>query len=91
MPIEPDDIFGPGDEVPTGRIVDVTPRKKKEGFIDFESDQPILEQILEDHKLDRSDNRPDSKPSRFRQFIFYALLFMIVLSAFMVAYYIIIK
>ena len=49
MPKDPNDIFGPGDEVPKGPVIDVTPRKEREkGKIDFDSDQPVLEQMLEE-------------------------------------------
>jgi hypothetical protein len=57
MPIDPDDILGPDDELPKGRVIDVTPKPEKEEKqgIDFDTDKPIIEQILENHKLDRSD------------------------------------
>lgn len=59
MSKDPDEVFGPGDELPTGPVIDVTPGKKKgRGAIDFDSDKPVLEQMLEEHKLDRSDKKP---------------------------------
>ena len=54
------DFFKKKDEenIPRGRVIDVTPKKKRRG-IDFDDDTPIAEQILEDHKLDRTDKRPE--------------------------------
>jgi len=58
----PDDIFGPDDDLPKDHVIDVTPEPKKEEKegIDFDSDKPIIEQILEKEPQgpDRADQRP---------------------------------
>jgi len=54
MPLDDEDSRGP-DEFPKGIVIDVTPKKKTEEEIDFDSDTPLIEQILKKHKLDRTD------------------------------------
>ena len=84
MAIEPDEIIEPDDELPRG-VIDVTPRKKKQG-IDFASDMPPIEQLLQQHELDRSDKKPgffersDHPGLGALMILFVALLILIILS-----------
>jgi hypothetical protein len=82
MPRDPDDIFGPDEQFPKGPIIDVTPRKT-EG-IDFDSDKPLIEQLLEKHKLDRTDRTPKERKGWGRFFLF---VFVIALAAFLIFYF----
>ena len=48
MPRHPDDILGPFDKAPDDSVIDVTPRpQEKKPAIDFSSDKPLIEQLLE--------------------------------------------
>ena len=48
MPRHPDDILGPFDKAPDDSVIDVTPRpEEKKPAIDFSSDKPLIEQLLE--------------------------------------------
>ena len=85
MAIDPDEILEPGDELPRGRVIDVTPKKERQG-IDFEDDTPIIEQALQQHELDRTDKKPGfferSDHPGLGVFVIFlvALLIIIILS-----------
>ena len=80
MPIDPDDIFGPDDELPSGPVIDVTPKPEKEEKegIDFDSDKPIIEQILE--KEPQGPDRTDQRPGCMEQMKVLILLFSAVIG-----------
>ena len=63
---QPDDVFGPDDDFPKGRIIDVTPKRNvtNEG-VDFDSDEPIIEQVL--RKGSQGPDRRDKRPSMLDQ------------------------
>ena len=67
MARDPDDVYPPG----RGPIIDVTPKRKSD--IDFDSDKPLVEQVLqkEESKLDRSDKRPSffENPTNVRRLL----------------------
>ena len=57
---DPDDIFGPDEQIPRGPVIDVTPGKKR-GGVDFDSDKPPIEQIIEEgDAIKREDKRPET-------------------------------
>ena len=85
MAIDPDEIIGPEVELPRGRVIDVTPKKERQG-IDFDDDMPPIEQLLQQHELDRSDKKPgffersDHPGLGALMILFVALLIIIILS-----------
>jgi hypothetical protein len=62
MSRQPDDVFGPDDNFSRGPIIDVTPKRNvaNEG-VDFDSDEPIIEQVL--RKGSQGPDRRDKRPS----------------------------
>ena len=62
-----DDKFFDDGGLPLGEPIDITPKdetarpQKQSTDIDFDSDKPLIEQMLETHKLDRSDKTQQNK------------------------------
>ena len=83
MPVDLDDFFGPKDDEDFDKpdVIDVTPKEeeKKEG-IDFDSDKPIIEQMLENHELDRTDQRPTGYLGQIILIIFASMLIVFILA-----------
>lgn len=60
MSRQPDDVFGPDDDFRKGPVIDITPGREGKAGVDFESDVPIIEQVLSQGNKgpDRRDKRP---------------------------------
>ena len=86
MPSEPNDIFGPGEEMPQVPLIDATPVQEEERGMDFEYDNSIALPTLEDRKRERSKRRPDKGPSWLDRAFFPFSLCLIGMSAFLILY-----
>ena len=86
MPMDPDDIYVPGEEVSNLPLIDATPVQEEEGSVDFDADKPIVLQILEGHKVERGDSRSDKGPSWLNRAFFPFSLCMIGMSALLIIY-----
>ena len=86
MPREPNDIFGPGEEVPNIPVIDATPVQEEERGMDFESDNSIVMRILEERRRDRLDRRSGKGSSWLDRAFFPFSLCLIGISAFLILY-----
>jgi hypothetical protein len=86
MSTDPNDIFGPGEEVPNLPVIDATPVQEEERGMDLDADNSIVMQILEDRKRDRSHRRPGKGPGWLDRAFFPFSLCLIGMSAFLILY-----